>query len=643
MKNAHRSNYWVIIQLLFFCMVSSCFAIKAMADFRDADAPILVIDEDIQVDLQRDGRYVKTTHSVYKILEDEGIKTLSKRYFSYHNHYNSIDVKTAQVIKADGREVAVPKELIYDVSSLGLSDTNIYDENARTRIIVFKGLEVGDTVEMNIVETGFNPPIKGGYSDISLLQDFYPIIKKTFRLTAPKDLPLHYALRDGKADFIKTTAGDRIVYQWQVRQVEKMGREPAMPPLINFAPRLVVSTIERWEDISRWYYHLTKPRMAVESDLAKVIENLTSHLESDREKIERVFRFVSANIRYMGLGTGANKGYLPKPVSETFRTQYGICRDVAALMTAMLNHVGIEAYVTLTSLGYEMEKEIPTLLFNHAIVAIKLDDGSFIYADPTMKNSSDLLVPQERDQDVLVSTREGETLARTPGISAKENMAHIKATSEIKPNGDLTTKITYRAQGNYRSYLYSVMAVTKSGNIKQWIQTMLQSRFPGAIVTQYRFKPESTTQKDQLLTFEFRIKGYGVIIDNLMQFQSPLSRGRFGMLANQLFKTASLPERRYEWNLGTSFGVSVEEFITFPDDYALLSKPDNLKLSHGNLHYQIDYDLAPSDSDNKNTLFFRKKLLVNTKCLTTNEYKHFKFILRAADRAAKGEVILVKI
>ena len=643
LRTASHFKQWPTLLLLFIFMLSPFYAAKAKAQFTDSDACILVINEDTQVDLQADGRYLKTTRAVYKILGVDGIKKLNKRHFAYHKHYNRIEVKIARVIKSDQREVTVPEDSIYDVSSLSLSKMNIYDENARTKIIVFKDLEVGDTIEMLIVETGFNPPMKGAYSEITLFQDFYPIVQKTYRLSTPVDLKIYYAMRNGKADFSKTVIDDRAIYQWQVRQLDRMDREPAMPPLVNFAPRLVVSTIEKWEEISRWYYHLTQPRMTIDGNLSNVTEELTSHLQSDREKVEAIFRYVSSNIRYMGLGTGANRGYIPKPVSETYQTQYGICRDVAALMTAMLNHVGIEAYITLTSQGYDMEKKIPTLLFNHAIVAIKLDDDPFIFADPTVKNSPTLLAPQGRDQDVLIATQNGQILARTPGIKATENMAYINAVSEIAPNGDLTSNITYNAQGIYLSYLQYAISAASQGGIESWIQNLLQARFPGAVVAGYRFVPASSGRKGISLKFEFKVKNYGVLIDNLMQFKSPLSQGRFDILANRLLKSASLSERRYEWNLGTTFGVSEEETIIYPEEYTLLSKPDSQKLSQGVLHYQIDYSPSPSNSDDKKRLSYRKKLFVDKKCLSTKEYKHLKFILKAADRAAKGEVILMKI
>ncbi len=88
------------------------------------------------------------------------------------------------------------------------------------------------------------------------------------------------------------------------------------------------------------------------------------------------------------MGTGKKEGFEPKPVIETYETKYGVCRDVAALTVAMLREAKIECEIAMTNYGASVPKELPVLAFNHAIVAIKNDDGTYRYADPTVKNST---------------------------------------------------------------------------------------------------------------------------------------------------------------------------------------------------------------------------------------------------------------
>jgi len=605
-------------------------------------ANISVIRENVSIDLKADGRYVKSTHVLYKALNKTGQQILKKRYFPYHRHYNRINISLARLIKADSRVVQVPADAIYDTSSLQLPDMNIFDANARAKSIVFNDLDVGDTIEMIIEEECFNPPMEGAFSDTFYLQDFYPIGIKTIRIRTPKDVPLIFAVRDGVADFKKTTSAENITYEWQVKGVGSAAKEPLMPPLINFAPRLVVSTIDSWESVSRWYFQQVKPKMKVEGPLREKVRALTASLETENEIIDTIFDFVSQKIRYMGLGTGVNKGYVPKPVSETLETRYGICRDVAALMAAMLNEAGIEAYVSLTALGYEMDKKIPSLSFNHAIVAIKMSDGRLIYADPTMKNTGGLLISQEHDQDVLISTPEGDTLRRTPGKLSSDNMVKISAISELMLDGSLITKVTYKACGVYNSYLRERFSAVTSEDLNGRVARILQKSFPGARISKL-IRHNGDDRNDSFsMELVFRIKDYAIVAEDLMQVKLPLSHGNFDMFSKELFRSAALTNRKTEWNIGTTFGVVEEESLIYPNGYGVFSFPDPQMLSKGSLVYEMSYDAFENRQTSKHGITYRRKLSIDKKCLSREEYEHLKVILKAADKAERGEVILVR-
>ena len=605
-------------------------------------ASISVVSENVTIDLKADGRYIKTTHVLYKALNKTGQRILKKRTFPYHRHYNRINVKLARLIKESSQIVPVQTDAIFDTSSIQLPDMNIFDANARAKSIVFNDLEIGDTVEMVIEEECFNPPMEGAFSDVFYLQDFYPITQKSIRISVPRSMPLRFAVRDGQADFRKTESAGGVTYEWMVKDVTSAAKEPMMPPLINYAPRLVVSTIESWESVSSWYYGLSATKMVVEGPLKEKIHEVTAGLSSDQEKIAAIFEFVSQKIRYMGLGTGANKGYVPKPVQETFETRYGICRDVAALMTAMLNEAGIEAYISLTSLGYELDKEIPNLLFNHAIVAIKKADGRFVYADPTMKNTGGILISQEHDQDVLISKPSGDSLRRTPGRLSGDNSVKISAASELKADGELITRVIYKACGVYDSYFRDMFSGMSAEDLRHKVSRILQRSFPGARISRLVRQSGETLNDPFTMELEFRIKDYAIVTEDVMQVKLPLSNGGFDMLSESLFRSATLPNRKTDWNIGTTIGVVEEESLVYPAEYRVLSYPDPQKLTKGPLVYEMFYDEGQTSKASKKEISYRRKLSIDKKCLSQEEYEHLKVILKAADKSERGEVILIR-
>ena len=85
-----------------------------------------------------------------------------------------------------------------------------------------------------------------------------------------------------------------------------------------------------------------------------------SPLENRRSKIESLFTFVSQDIRYMGITTEEEApGYEPHDVSITFENRYGVCRDKAALLAAMLRLAQVEAFPVIIMAGPKKEEEVP--------------------------------------------------------------------------------------------------------------------------------------------------------------------------------------------------------------------------------------------------------------------------------------------
>ena len=171
-------------------------------------------------------------------------------------------------------------------------------------------------------------------------------------ITGPASKPLHYLVKDGEAEFNLTTTDGLNTYTWEVSDVPRIVAEPAMPSYYSFAPRLLVSTIDDWSQISRWWADMTQQfRVADDSLKATGGEYHRRGLTSDEDKIKAVYHFVAQKIRYMGLGTGKKAGFEPKPATETLATRYGVCRDVALLMSTMLDQLDIKSYVVLTRAG----------------------------------------------------------------------------------------------------------------------------------------------------------------------------------------------------------------------------------------------------------------------------------------------------
>ncbi|MBO5899302.1 MAG: hypothetical protein J6Q80_01060, partial [Lentisphaeria bacterium] len=92
--------------------------------------------------------------------------------------------------------------------------------------------------------------------------------------------------------FDKKVSGGRMIYTWTAENVPQLIAEDFMPPMYACAQRILISTVERWEDVSRWYANLCEPHLKVDDAIKKKVASLISGKKNDKEKIDALFRFV---------------------------------------------------------------------------------------------------------------------------------------------------------------------------------------------------------------------------------------------------------------------------------------------------------------------------------------------------------------
>lgn len=606
------------------------------------DANALLIKQNTQYDFNADGTCKTTDYFLAKILTDAAFKDYGEIKLPYYKTYDSIVVKTARVIKQNGSIVDVPADMMKDISDASTEAMNIYESDALNRVISFKNLEVGDCVELLVEDHLYHAPMEGEFDGLQVFQQFDPIISKEVVVIGPKSKPLKHVVKNGNVKYTHKEMGDKVKYTWSAENVDRIIQEPAMPALTEIAPTVIFSTIGSWEEISKWWNDLAGKQMEMNDGLRAEVKSLTDGKATKTEKVDAIYHYVAQKVRYMGLGTGKKKGFEPKPVTETFETKYGVCRDVAAMMVAMLREADIPSEVVLTNMGSKVAYDIPHIGFNHAIVAIKNDDGTFTYADPTVNDSRDWLPSMEAKQQVLVCTPEGKPLADTPSMPAKENMGKIKAVSNLSESGTFTSNVTIGTDGIYDLALRSFAKSMPSAQMSMIWNYVIQDVYPGARLTNFSYTDAEDLTKPFEISFSYQVDKYPTEAGEFVLMKSPVSIGTFELISKFLLSSASLPERKYPYNLGFTFGASEEEVITLPAGMKLKSMPDAVSEAKGPVEYRMTYSSANASelASGGTQVTYQKEILINAKEMSPAEYAQFKEVMKTASKSARGELIM---
>jgi hypothetical protein len=515
-----------------------------------------------------DGTGETQDETFVKVLTESGKNDNRLLRLQFELPYTRAEVVRLEVLRPDGSVAPVDvaansKETIDDQQM----QINIYDPNSRVLEVNIPGLTVGDMVHSITRQTIVRPVIEGEYFEECLLEGRAFIRHLSIEINAPaaKDLK-KIAIRaeiPGTVNYTSRTADDGSrVHHWEVNNVPRMYDEPAMPPYETTLQRLVVSTLPEWKDVSRWYWNLSKPHLDASSPaLKQKVAELAPGTAGDLERIKALFYYVSKNIRYMGVTPEKDRpGFEPHDVCLTFEKKYGVCRDKAGLLVAMLRTAGFDAYPVLTSVGSKRDPEIPDYFFNHAIVAVSLKPGEYILMDPTDENTRDLLPAEEANQSYLVCRPEGEDLRLTPVPPPADNMMRIRTLGSLSVNGHLEATSELEFGGINDNAFRTAFAQMKPDDRRRLFERFVNRTVPGSTLKDLKLEPANMLDSSVPVhaTIAFAADGMTAVGHGRAIVSVPWIGQSFGIV-NYILGGTGLERRKYPMLTEVACGLS-EEF-----------------------------------------------------------------------------------
>ncbi len=559
--------------------------LKSVTPERFPDANSVVIFDSTVVILERDGRSVTRTHRLVKILTEQGKADNAKSWDEYCLLYSTLQVKLARVISPAGKVHNVPAREIVDMPVPLWEGSKFILPNVRVKTVQFPGLEVGSAVELMVENRTFNPLIEGHYDATVVFQDWQPVLTKVFSISAPADMQFRWLVKDGEVDTFFTSSGNRRILTWYKNDIPKIVYEPMMPYWPECLPRLLVTTHRDWQTWSRWYYELCSTQYEVSPALAAEIERLTRDCPDEASKVRALYNFVNNSIRYVETSlSGKKAGYQPEKISLTYEKRYGVCRDKAALLVGMMRYVGIDAYIVLTNLGAQMDRELPVDQFNHAIVAVRKPEGGYYYLDPTVQNSRQYLVSWEMNRGVLVATQEGEDLGLTPLLPADSNMLSVYVTDTLDTQGNLTGTVRLVPVGMAEFRLRSRMKGQPQAELKQSFERDLRIFGPATRLDTFFSTDPNDLNVPLEVTLRFTAPDFATLLRPKGRLVKPtirftLPRSGSGMYGASNFPWAlSLSSRTYPVDFHTTQGWYLRHEMTLPRGYQVKLLPDSLEI-----------------------------------------------------------------
>ncbi len=260
-------------------------------------------------------------------------------FIVYNPEYQKITFNTVRTRQADGTIVEAPANAFNEVLPAAAANAPDYN-HLKEMVVTHTGLELGATIYLDYTVTS-----KPGYIkelDIALpLQELSPIREYTISVSVPENKTVTPQVFGIKGS-VKQETGERNGYTWMFKNIPAATREAMQPTAAGYAPYFTATTYPTQEAAFAWLDRNTD----IPASWNSLIDKITANKNAENDKIDAIAAFVAQSIDGNRLSLIETGGAIRTP-DQTLGTSYGTTAEKALLLTGMLRHAGIEAYIAV--------------------------------------------------------------------------------------------------------------------------------------------------------------------------------------------------------------------------------------------------------------------------------------------------------
>lgn len=462
---------------------------------------------------------------------------------------------------------------------------------ARQIMIELGALQPGDIIDYTIAKKGFTyalladlpaddeerfvPPMRGEFYDIVPFWVDYPTVNKIYSVSVPENKPVQYEFYQGECRSSVRKADGRKLFTFSTSMALPFKSERNMVALYDVAPKLMLSSTEKWEEKSLWFHKVNEDYGSFEPlpEAQKKVDELLKGAKDNMEKISILTHWVADNMRYSGIPMGKGEGYTLHNTKMNFTDRCGVCKDKAALLISMLRMAGFEAYPAMTMAGSRIET-IPADHFNHCVVVVKLEDGTYMPLDPTwVPFKRELWSSAEQQQNYLPGIPEGSDLCLTPVSDPMNHYLKIDAKTTLAADGTLTGEFVVNAEGQSDGSVRSPFLQGYADRVYRALEAQLLAVSPQAVLEGYSCKDAKDYQKAPIsLKIKFSIPAYATVGEGVIMCKPFVFTDIYSGVCSFLRVDTSVKERKYAFKDGCSRYVEMKETMTLPAGYKMVQE-----------------------------------------------------------------------
>ena len=342
--------------------------------------------------LNKDGDYVSYYDYAIRVDTPEAKQRVGEQASRFNSEKESLDFLFVAVYLKGGKRIDT------DVTTTRIREpfTGLVYSDLKVKTLTIKGLEEGSVVRL-VVKKTYRPTVDKGYAMAAVdldgsvpTKEKLTILRFAEGMNITKKERLNPPLPETTAKAMKV-GGDNY-YIYRITGIKPRLAEAQSVPASEFDSTIHFFRSATWAEVSRLCIGIYEPKMVAGQDVVNKARELTANLPDREGKIKAVYNYVKA-FRYVAISL--NEGaFIPRSADETMKNGYGDCKDKSVLTVALLRSIGIDSTVALIRTTRLLDRDVPyPLSFDHAIVAVKTQDGGYAFLDPTSSSAPYGLLP----------------------------------------------------------------------------------------------------------------------------------------------------------------------------------------------------------------------------------------------------------
>lgn len=623
--------------------------VKNNKTFSSAAAAVLL--DSVGVSVTDNGSGSFTIHKVIRIQNNSGALAHRVIVYDYDPLTASARFDNVTIYGSDGsvREVDASSACDYAAPARA-----IY-WGARQIMIEIGALQPGDIIDYTIAKKGFTyalladlpaddderfvPPMRGEFYDIVPFWVDYPTVNKVYSVSVPEDKPVQYEFYQGECRSSVRKADGRKLFTFSTSMALPFKSERNMVALYDVAPKLMLSSTEKWEEKSLWFHKVNEDYGSFEPlpEAQKKVDELLKGVKDNMEKISILTHWVADNMRYSGIPMGKGEGYTLHNTKMNFTDRCGVCKDKAALLISMLRMAGFEAYPAMTMAGSRIET-IPADHFNHCVVVVKLEDGTYMPLDPTwVPFKRELWSSAEQQQNYLPGIPEGSDLCLTPVSDPMNHYLKIDAKTALAADGTLTGEFVVNAEGQSDGSVRSPFLQGFADRVYRALEAQLLAVSPQAVLEGYSCKDAKEYQKAPIsLRIKFSIPAYATVGEGVIMCKPFVFTDIYSGVCSFLRVDTSVKERKYAFKDGCSRYVEMKETMTLPAGYKMVQEAATVSAEGSVAH------ASGTLSQTGNKLRAERKISLGKRVYEATDWGEFREAVNAYKAIANNMLVFEK-